>query len=149
MNPPDLGVIAAAARLGCTADEYKAAKARGERWCCDCGAWHPLHDGGGRPMFGRDRSRSDGLARRCLAADAAAHRRARTRAAMAEKACTDAGLMLASLRQVQALLKDGAGPNAIEAFVRGQIERVVCRSCKFRYAPGGELCSRCADGRTP
>lgn len=49
----------AARRVGLTVDEYRDRIERGQKFCTDCKAWHPLG------AFGRDSSRSDGLASRC------------------------------------------------------------------------------------
>lgn len=50
----------AAARIGVPLAEYDARVMRGEKWCMACKRWHL------RKAFGRDASRGDGLAARCL-----------------------------------------------------------------------------------
>jgi hypothetical protein len=62
--------VSVALRLGITAEQYLAHLAVGEKWCTDCKAWHL------RKRFGPDRSRGDGLAKRCREA-ARARQRAR------------------------------------------------------------------------
>ena len=70
-----------ASRLGLTAEQYAARIDAGERWCTDCGKWHP------KAAFGRDRSRRSGYAARCTEAAATRHalRKPRLRAALRVK----------------------------------------------------------------
>lgn len=54
--------LTAAKRVGLTLGEYQTRVAARERWCTACKDWH--HE----KAFGLDASRSDGLAKTCLAA---------------------------------------------------------------------------------
>lgn len=49
-----------AKKLGIPVEDYLARVDAGEKWCGGCKAWHP------RSAFGKDQSRRDGLAARCL-----------------------------------------------------------------------------------
>jgi hypothetical protein len=56
-----LGAIkSAAVKTGCSLSEYTCRRAAGEKWCTACRVWHPVG------AFGRDPSRWDRLAARCL-----------------------------------------------------------------------------------
>lgn len=60
-----LGVAkTAAARIGCTVDEWTTRRADGERWCTGCRSWWSVEN-----MY-RDRSRPDGIGLRCRACTA-------------------------------------------------------------------------------
>jgi len=63
------GARIGAAMLGISAEEYRARRERGERWCCGCKAWHPWID------FGRNRANPGGLSSYCRRSDAARQRR--------------------------------------------------------------------------
>ncbi|HUW00872.1 MAG TPA: hypothetical protein VMW08_00840 [Acidimicrobiales bacterium] len=58
MGSPDGATKTAAARIGCSHEEYASHLELGEKWCGGCG-WQP------RSAFGSDRNRSDGLAALC------------------------------------------------------------------------------------
>lgn len=49
----------AAARIGVTLANYDQQRARGQKWCTGCKAWHHTS------RFAKDKSRTDGLAARC------------------------------------------------------------------------------------
>lgn len=51
--------IRAAKRIGIELDEYVRRVHQGQKWCVNCKDWHPLTE------FGRDASRTDGLASAC------------------------------------------------------------------------------------
>lgn len=49
----------AARKAGVTIEEWQSRRARGERWCYCCKTWRPSIE------FGKDKSRTDGLASAC------------------------------------------------------------------------------------
>lgn len=54
-------VIIAAAKIGCTPEEWHARRANGQRWCSGCRTWHS------REEFGFDKSKWDRVPVRCRA----------------------------------------------------------------------------------
>jgi hypothetical protein len=62
--------ITAAKRIGISESEYVRQLSSGKKWCTACRDWHP------RDQFGKDASRGDGLASKCLASKRCVTKRA-------------------------------------------------------------------------
>lgn len=129
----------AAARIGTTVEEYQQHINAGQKWCGRCRAWHPT------TAFGKDRSRSDGLASSCLDSRVAkksgqpSRRERRLRLAVGERWCRGCQQWLPAAEVRQGVCRTHAAQQYREYYARnphGIRSRATARARGLEPTPG-------------
>jgi hypothetical protein len=121
------GAIKSAARLlGTTEQQYRRNLDAGNKWCVACKRWHP------KESFGRDSSRSDGLAVGCRDGRNIKHRLRYVKRNRPEK-----GRAFVPARDGDRKQARGRINYFVHAGILDDPDNLPCVDCGHQYAPGG------------